>query len=259
MVNFTANYVDTHCHLDLYNATVDIVKEAERASVLVIGVTNTPSLFPFTENLSKHHNNILPAIGLHPELAIQRKHELSLMWEYINRTRFIGEIGLDYRTQDQAERKIQRDIFSQIIDKCAEYGNKILTVHSRGSASDVIGIIGKSFPGKVIMHWFSGTEKIAEKAVTNGFFFSINSSMIKTKAGQNLILNIPEDRILTETDGPFIRVNGLPASPSNVRDTISSLSKLLDLNFESTSQLILKNFSSLLGHSQYKERLSNNL
>lgn len=248
MSNFPINYVDTHCHLDLYNSPFDVVKEAEMASVLVIGVTDTPSVFPFTESLSRQFQNVIPALGIHPELAVQRKHELSLMWDFIGQTRFIGEIGLDYKTSDQADRKTQRDVFTQIIDRCAKYGNKILTVHSRRSVSDVINIIGEGFPGKVIMHWFSGSINQAEKAVMNGYYFSINSSMIRTKAGNSLVKIIPKDRVLTETDGPFIKINGAPVRPIDTTSVVHSLSQLYGLHGKEMKDQIWKNFLFL-----YKE------
>src|SRR3989304_1155235 len=99
MINFSAKYVDTHCHLDLYKNFDEVVKEAEKTSVLIIGVTNTPSVFFFTEKLSKQHKNIVPAVGLHPELAVQRKHELTQLWDYLETTQFVGEVGLDYATK----------------------------------------------------------------------------------------------------------------------------------------------------------------
>lgn len=245
MFSFSAKYVDTHCHLDLYTNVNDLIRKAEISSVIIVGVTNTPSVFFFTQALSNQHKNIIPAIGLHPELAIQRKHELAQFWEHLSTTQFVGEIGLDYVTSDQSNRRIQRDVFSKIIENCASHKNKVLSVHSRRSASDVIKIIGDRFPGKVILHWFSGSDKEAEKAISNGYYFSFNSSMVKSKRGQTLARLIPRNRILTETDGPFVRLSDRPVEPSFTPDIISSLARIMSENIEDLSQLVLDNFNSL--------------
>ncbi len=245
MFSFSAKYVDTHCHLDLYTDVQDLVRKAENSSVVIVGVTNTPSVFFFTQNLSKQFKNVIPAIGLHPELAHQRKHELEQFWDHLATTQFVGEIGLDYITTDPTNRQIQRDTFSQVIEKCASYKNKVLSVHSRRSASDVIKIIGHNFPGKVILHWFSGSDKEAEKAINNGYYFSFNSSMVKSKRGQTLAQLIPRNRVLTETDGPFVRLNNRPVEPSITSDIISSLAGIISEDIEYVRQSVFENFKTL--------------
>ncbi len=246
MENNKVNFIDTHCHLDLYKSSIDIIKEAEKAGVIIVAVTNTPSVFHFTENLSTKYNNVIPAIGLHPELAMQRKNELSQMWDILPRTKFIGEIGLDYVTTDQNERKIQREVFSQIIQHCFDISNKVLTIHSRRSAVDVISIIGNSFPGKIILHWFTGTQSQAERAVQNGYYFSFNSSMLKSKNGQTLANIIPRKRILTETDGPFISIDNEPIRPGYIPQIVSKMAKLLNLEKDELQKNIDENFQTLM-------------
>jgi len=245
MINFLADYVDTHCHLDLYPDAQDLVKRAENSSIVIVGITNTPSVFFYTQNLSKQFKNVIPAIGLHPELAHQRKHELGQFWDNLAATQFVGEIGLDYVSTDPTSRQIQRDVFFQIIEKCALYKNKVLSVHSRHSDSDVIKIIGNNFPGKVILHWFSGSDKEAEKAIENGYYFSFNSSMVRSKRGQTLARLIPRSRLLTETDGPFVRLNNRPVEPSIMPDIISSLAGIISENTEEVRQSVFSNFKSL--------------
>jgi TatD DNase family protein len=247
MPNFNAKYVDAHCHLDLYKNVHEVIREAERTGVLVFGVTNTPSVFPYTENLSKEFNLVVPAVGLHPELVLQRNHELPQFWEYLKRTKYVGEIGLDYVTKDQNVRRTQREIFSQIIDRCAQYPDKILTVHSRRSASDVIGIIGNKFPGKVILHWFSGSDREANAAISNGYYFSINNSMVQSKKGRCLVERIPKDKLLTETDGPFISVSGSPMQPAQIPLIIETLAEILVMNTNEVKQQLLTNYISLTG------------
>jgi TatD DNase family protein len=104
-------------------------------------------------------------------------------------------------------------VFEKIISSCNDAGNKVLTVHSRRAEKEVISIIGQAFSGKVILHWYSGGLKEIEQAIVNGFYFSINYAMTQSENGRKIIDHIPIERILLETDGPFIKVNHRPSTP----------------------------------------------
>ena len=67
---------DTHCHVDLYPDPVGLVREAERRGIYTIAVTNTPSVFPATAAIVKGCRYVRPALGLHPQLAAERRGEL---------------------------------------------------------------------------------------------------------------------------------------------------------------------------------------
>ena len=82
---------------------------------------------------------------------------------------------------DDENRNRQIKIFGQILDVCSEKKNKILTIHSRKSESNLINMIGNDFPGIVILHWFSGSLSEAKEAIEKGFYFSFNLSMTKSK------------------------------------------------------------------------------
>ena len=211
-----ARLIDTHCHLDLYPDPRALASRCEAAGVYTIAVTNTPSVFEHTASLSHGMRYVRPALGLHPELAVQRRGELPQMWELLGRTRYIGEIGLDYRPGNEEERALQRSVFEQILERCDSAGGKILTVHSRGSAEDVVAAVGPSFNGVVVLHWYSGSPGTLDRAVSQGFYFSINPAMCRGKRFRSLLSRIPRDRILTETDGPFVSVGQRPAEPDDV-------------------------------------------
>jgi TatD DNase family protein len=208
--------VDAHCHVDLYKDFDALCADIEAHQVHTIAVTNAPSVFFHTERLARENPFIYAAAGLHPELVESRGHELPQLLEQISRTTIIGEVGLDYVTNDLELRKKQRAIFTAVLERCADLRGKILTVHSRRSASDVVSLIGANFPCPVILHWFSGTKAQLREAVKNGMYFSVNPAMVRSKSGQALIDEMPEERILAETDGPFVDVGGSAATPSAV-------------------------------------------
>lgn len=237
--------VDTHCHVDLYQDSGVLFAEAEKHKILVVAVTNAPSVFFHTKNLAKQCRYILPAIGLHPELVHSHWREIEQMMPLLEETPLVGEIGLDYVTSDEGQRAQQRKVFERILEKCATLGGKVLTIHSRRAATDVISAIGTNYNGKTILHWFTGTKKEAERALAAGCFFSINLAMVKAKSSQSLIAHIPLERLLTETDGPFVQSGSSPSTPVNVFGVISALSRLLGHPEEEIREALLRNFQSL--------------
>lgn len=240
------NFIDTHFHLDLYEDTQQIINEIEKNKIYTIAVTNTPSVFFYTYNLTENSKYIRPALGFHPELVYQRRNELRIFFENIKRARYIGEIGLDYGKQNDANKNEQRRIFEKIIDACSEYNDKILTIHSRGSYKDVIEIIGDNFPNKVIMHWYSGTLKELERAIDYGFYFSVNLPMTLSAKGTKTISSLPHDRILTESDGPFTQIGNKKCSPLVIHEIVDRISNIIKIDTNQCKKQIYDNFSSVL-------------
>src|SRR4030095_3061057 len=191
--------VDAHCHLDLYREPRAIAGEIEESRIHTIAVTNAPSVFFHTRNLARGKMYLHAAVGLHPELVHSHGHELSQLLDAITTNTFVGEVGLDYQTSDPIIRAQQKKVLGAVLDRCAELRGKILTLHSRRAATDVIAAIGQKFPCPATLHWFSGSKKDLRRAVCNGLYFSVNPAMVRSKTGTALIDEMPRDRILTET------------------------------------------------------------
>lgn len=235
---------DTHLHLDLFKNRDEIIKEINNNKIYTIAVTNLPVLFTKLNNeLSSKY--IRPALGLHPELLFEYQHHIPQMWKLLNKTRYIGEVGLDFK-KGAHYKDLQISFFTELIERCNNYGDKILTIHSRGSADEVVSIIGEGFTGKAILHWYSGSKTTLKKAINNGCYFSINYSMAKSKHGRELINMIPHDKILIETDAPFIRFDNQPFSMMKINKIIEELSLLLHKNKDEVSKILWDNFKNLI-------------
>ncbi|MBQ20566.1 MAG: hydrolase TatD [Flavobacteriales bacterium] len=206
-------YHDTHFHLDLIQSPEKVAEEIENNRIYTIAVTNSPSVFFYTEKIASNKKYIRAALGLHPELAAERHKEVDMFLKLISKTKYIGEIGLDNSNKAPSDYQLQKKVFSQIINACADEGDKILTIHSRKASKDVIDIVGAKFPGKIILHWFSDNLKELERAIDFGYYFSINYNMIHSSNGRRIIDRIPIDRLLIETDGPFTKINGQLSTP----------------------------------------------
>jgi|SRR5947209_3374619 len=238
--------IDAHCHIDLFDNPAHVVAEAEAAGVYTIAVTNAPSVFRHTAALVKDCRYVRAAVGLHPELVHSHGRQVEKMPPLLQETRYVGEIGLDYTTIDQAVRRAQRDVLGKILTWCAEYKDKVLTLHSRRAAADTVEAVGANYPGSVILHWFSGSSGELERAVSYGMYFSVNLSMVGSQKGQALISRMPVDRVITETDGPFVKHGPQPAKPIHTQSVIEGLATLWHTSPDEASDTVFANFKRLL-------------
>lgn len=236
---------DTHFHLDLYDNIPKIITEIEKNRIYTVAVTNLPALF---EKLSNQVNSryIRVALGFHPELLLQYRNNINKMWENLNKTRYIGEVGLDFKQGSEDERNIQIAFFKELIQRCDSIGDKIISVHSRGSVNDVLSIIGDRFKGKIIMHWYSGTLNNLQKAIDYGYYFSINYSMLNSKNGKKIIEKIPDNQFLLESDGPFVKLNNKIFQPSDMNIIVRKLSEQKNIPLPELKNRLYRNFRQLL-------------
>jgi TatD DNase family protein len=126
-----------------------------------------------------------------------------------------------------------------------ECGYKVLTVHSRRATPDVISILS-GIKAKIILHWFSGNRQDLTRAIGGGFFFSVNNAMLHSETGRSLVLQMPRERVLTETDGPFVQDGAGPATPTTVKATVRSLAELWERSPADVQAATLDNFRMLL-------------
>jgi TatD DNase family protein len=240
-------FVDAHCHFDLFSNPQQVLRDAEASRIHCIAVTNTPSVFEPMVRLAQGLNYVRPALGLHPELAVQRASELSIFSALVSETKFVGEVGLDYKVVvNPDERAKQRSVFTTILEECARVGGRVLSIHSRRAEDDVLDAVNDFRPGPFILHWYSGGIGTLHRAVEAGAFFSVNAPMARSKRGHRLIQEIPRTRMLTESDGPFVEQRGRPASPSSVAETVGLIGDIWGVEPEEAQNIVFGNFRNLL-------------
>lgn len=219
--------MDLHCHVDLYSDHDKILNDIENSGYYVLSVTTVPSAFKGTVALTKRLTNCRTALGLHPQLAHQRLNELPLFDSLCGETRYIGEIGLDGSKGFVEHIETQRQVFEHILNKCSEFDNKILTIHSINAVDEVLDTLNK-YPksGTPILHWFLATKQQVHRALEIGCYFSVGPAMINSARAKKVISWLPQNRVLLETDGPFAKTEGRQAMPSDAILVIQFLSEL---------------------------------
>lgn len=248
-----AGLVDFHCHLDLYPDHAAEVARCEAQEVFTLTVTTTPKAWPRNNELAMRTRHVRAALGLHPQLVADRASEIGLWEELLPQTRYVGEVGLDAGPRFYKSLDKQKEVFARVLTTCARARSKILTVHSVRSTKMVLDMIEKLLPpprGRVVLHWFTGTQSEARRAIDLGCYFSINGEMLTNEKRSDLVASLPVDRLLTETDGPFTQTADGPSRPEDVRATVAKLAKLRGYDVETVQNAIMANLKSLLAKAE---------
>lgn len=243
-------WVDFHCHLDLYQDHAALIAECDKERVATLAVTTTPKAWPRNCDMAANSSHVRVALGLHPQLVAEREGELQLFERYLPDARYVGEIGLDAGPRFYKSFAAQVRVFEHILRACAEQGGKILTLHSARAVTKVLGHLEQSFPpdrGQAILHWFTGTNAEAKRAVALGCYFSVNGEMLRSPKHRQMVMGLPLDRLLTETDGPFVEQDGRPLRPRDVTHTVAELATLHGLSHETMANTIIQNLKRLVG------------
>jgi TatD DNase family protein len=241
--------IDFHCHLDLYPDPQRVASECAARGLYVLSVTTTPSAWSGTSALASGSPRIRTALGLHPQIAHQRKHELGLFEQTLTETRYVGEVGLDGSPELKRHWADQVIVFSRILNACTVAGGRILSIHSRRAASAVLDHLDKNRQaGTFVLHWFSGNYRELARAAELGCWFSVGPTMLAGERGRALVSRMPRDRILTESDGPFAQIDKRPAQPWDVERAIHDLAALWELTPDEVAVTLQSNLSNLLSH-----------
>lgn len=237
--------LDSHCHFDMFETPLQVIKECERQKIITIGMTNLPSHFEMGLPHIKNFKYIRMALGLHPLLAQKHHGELLKFKNNIEKTSYIGEIGLDFSKEGIATKEIQIKSFEFVLETI-KTKKKIVSLHSRRAEKEVHELLRKHRIENVIFHWYTGGLTVLRKILDSGYYFSINPSMVKSKSGQKLISEIPLDKILTETDSPYTSLGNRITRPSDVKVVIDYLAKSNNLSVGIIEKKIHSNFKSLI-------------
>jgi TatD DNase family protein len=234
--------VDAHCHINFFKNAGEVALNCEKNNTHTIYVTTLPSQFDATYNYVKNLQYVYPSLGFHcleTECDIEKEKELFL--KNINISKFIGEVGLDFSKKSQYSKEKQIDIFEFIL-KNIQHKNKILSVHSLNAEDSVLELLLRYKLKKVIFHWYTGKISTLNKIIDSNYYFSINLSMCRSKKGKNIISKIPKDKILIETDSPFIK----DIFPYSNEEVYVYLSNIWNMKIDAVKKQILKNFIRLI-------------
>ncbi len=239
--------IDFHCHLDLFPSPERTVDDIERAGIYLLSVTNTPKAFPKTAQLAKGRKRIRTALGLHPQLVKERHNEVALFKRLLGETRYVGEVGIDGGDDCAPFLDLQKEVFDELLEACTSIGGRVLSIHSRHASGEVVEALTKHpAAGVPILHWYSGSQSHADKAVQVGAWFSVGLPMLRSRRANSLVRRLPRDRILTETDAPFVSTPDTNYPVRAVSDAESALARHWECDVTEVRRQLHANLASLV-------------
>ncbi len=259
--------VDSHCHLDFDDFdgdTADIIERARENGVnMILNAGNNLNELDNQLALSDKYPFVYAAVGVHPHNALEYPDltaEDILAKTHHKKVIGIGETGLDYY-YDYAPRDLQIKLLREHI-KASQESELPLIIHNRDSDDDMIDILGKAYrekPFAGVIHCFSSSEKLADFALSIGFYLSASGMITFNKCGElrDIFAKVPLERLLVETDSPFlapIPERGHRNEPAFVRFTAEKLAQIRNLPFEKIAQITSDNFCNLFRKASDKGR-----
>lgn len=201
--------------------------------------TNARSL-----ELAAKYSNISATLGLSPNTLPEIKEpELKMLLDQIEKNAGqaigIGEAGLDYyHCKDAPTRNLQAKVFRQVIDLALSL-NKPLVIHSRDAEQQALDMV--KHLDKVIFHCYSGTLSTMKEAIDRGFYISIATNICRSGHHQILARNVSLDRLLVETDSPFLSPRRGRNEPSFILDSVRLIARIRGIEPQELAKITAEN------------------
>ena len=249
--------IDSHCHLDhepLHeNLSAVINRSKEIGITKLLTICTTFDSFENIKTIIEKDKMIYGTYGIHPHETVSNKVDKQTIVKSVNENEKIigiGETGLDF-FYNYSDRERQIASFKAHIEASIEL-NKPIIIHSRDAEKQTFDILSsyKNKKLKILMHCFTGSLEFSKKLQTLDAYFSA-SGIITFKNStdlQNTFKTIPVEKLLIETDSPFLApvpMRGKRNEPSFIKYTLEKLSSLKETTVEKMSQITTDNFNKL--------------
>ena len=245
------NYLDSHCHIndESYLEDLDevldkmLLNKVNKAMLVCVSLDD----YQRTLNIKKEGIEFKKAIGVYPEYTDIDETEFNKYVSLMEKCDAIGEIGLDYHWYKDTRDK-QIELFIRQIE-IANRLNKPVIIHAREALGDTYKIL-KEHRCKAVLHCYSGSYELAKEFIKLGYYISIGGPVTFKNAKEPLEVakNIPLDRLLIETDSPYLTPvpnRGKRNEPSNVVYTAKKIMEIRGIDEETFLDQINKNYDSL--------------
>jgi TatD DNase family protein len=244
--------IDVHCHLEheKFRNNKEIIQSFRKDLKAIITSSPHPKDFEYTINLKKEFEGfVFACVGLHPEYIEEFSEEtLDKFEEFVKSNKndivSIGEIGLDYFwVKDEKLREKQRWLFEKLIE-FAKSVSKPITVHIRDAYEDALKILESIDYQKVHLHMFGG-HKFLDKILANEWKISVGPILLRSKTHKKIVKKLPLERIMLETDSPWIKIDGKESMPTDVRFVAEKIAEVKNVSLEEVERKTDENAISL--------------
>lgn len=260
---------DTHCHLDEgtfpegADAVIDRARAAGVHAFACIGV-GSPALARAAVALAERRVDVVATVGIHPHDASTADPEFEAELATLGareRVVAIGEVGLDFH-YDHSPRDTQKGVFARAI-ALARRLRKPLVIHTRSAPAETLAVLEAEAARDVggVIHCFSEDRAFAGRALDLGFYLSFSGILTfkNARSVHDVAAWAPEDRILVETDSPYLApvpLRGKKCEPAFVQHTAARLAELRRCDPERVAALTTENAARLFGVAVREGELS---
>lgn len=256
--------IDSHCHLDrlnldAYDGNLDAAVEAALArdisQLLCVGISieNVDRVV----EIAQCYPQVVASVGVHP-LDVDKglaSVEQLVNWAKQPKVVAIGESGLDYYYSEESKAQ-QQASFAVHLEAGGESELPVI-VHTRDAREDTLAMIREhgSEAHRGVLHCFTEDWDMARRALDLGYFISISGIVTFRNADalRDVVRQIPLDRLLVETDSPYLApvpYRGKPNEPKYVREVAEYIAELKQVSFEELAKLTSANFYELFPRAQ---------
>lgn len=250
---------DTHAHYDdnsFDEDREDLLREIKSNGVaLILNCASSYESINKTYKLTIDNDFIYGALGIHPENADEFNDEVESeivsLIKQNEKILAIGEIGLDYYWEENPSKEVQKEVFRRQM-KLAEKLNLPVVIHDRDAHGDTLEIL-KEFPNvKGILHCFAGSVEFAMECIKLGYYIGIGGVVTFKNAKKvvEVVSKIPMDRILVETDAPYMAPTpnrGKRNKSDYIAYIIEQISEIRNIEPKEVNLAVNENFKRLIG------------
>ena len=254
--------IDSHCHLTYEPMSSSLDETIKRANMdgikFLLTISTEDKSFENILKILDKYKCVYGSYGIHPHEAKNHKNinfnDIVKKVKKNNKIIGIGESGLDFYYNHSAK-KDQIDSFLEHIN-ASKKTNLPIIVHTRSAENETFEILNKAVKKenlKILIHCFTGSKEFAFKLLDIGAYISASGVVTFKKSQElaNTFKQIPLDRLLVETDAPYLApepLRGKPNEPSYIVHTVKFLSKLKNISFKDLSEITTQNFFKLFGN-----------
>ena len=249
--------IDSHCHLDhepLINNLSDVIARSKAAGVnKILTICTTKESYKNILSIVKHDPMIYGTFGIHPHETNKDKVTKDQILNEISKEKKIigvGETGLDFY-YNNSDKEAQIKSFHEHIEASIDL-NMPLIIHSRNAENETFDILNEYANRniKILMHCFTGSLNFAKKLMNLNAYFSASGIITFSNSLdlQKTFEQIPTDKLLVETDSPFLApvpMRGKKNEPSYVKYTLEKLSNIKSINSQELDKITTNNFNNL--------------
>lgn len=252
------NYIDFHTHLDCYKNQEELKNQLASIDDEGTIVSSSMDASSYEKNLSLASYaekeglkvKIIPTLGIHPAKAQEELRNLGSYRPLLEKSRIIGEIGMDFCWHKDVSPAAQEKVFRFFLEHC-DREKKYCVIHTKDAEETICRILEDYPAANPVIHWYDGPDDIYTEFIKRSYMQTFGCETIRSSHIQSLLKRTPRELILAETDNPDSEpwLGGKDNSVFLIKRIYSDIAKVLGIEEKSAAEIINQNSERILHYS----------